>query len=86
MHSYKGEGLHAEVDLGASIITGTVADVKSGARADPCALLAEQLGVPLHSLNADMLPLYDTADGKRITAELDAAVERWASRCCTADC
>jgi hypothetical protein len=76
VHTYQGEGLAAPVDLGASIITGTRADLKSGAMADPSTLVAAQLGVPLHSLNPSLLPLYDTRDGRRLEPEVDSAVER----------
>jgi hypothetical protein len=77
VHTYQGGGLLVPVDMGASIITGTRADLKSGAMADPSTLIAAQLGVPLHGLNATLLPLYDTKSGLRLEPEVDAAVERW---------
>ena len=62
--------LAAAVDLGASIVTGVAPDflgdaalsasATAGRRSDPSALLARQLGVPLHRLG-ESLPLFDPA-------------------------
>jgi hypothetical protein len=43
-------------------------------RADPTALVVEQLQLKMHMLR-DRLPLHDTATGQRVPAALDAAVE-----------
>ncbi|KAK9805594.1 hypothetical protein WJX72_006757 [[Myrmecia] bisecta] len=65
----------APVDLGASIITGTSVDVGKGLRADPSAVVARQLGVPLHQLG-NLLPLYDGLTGQPVVPEVDARVEK----------
>ena len=64
IHSYTGDddggrGMGAPCDLGASIITGRAVDGRKGLRADPSALLCEQLGLRLHDLNTGSLPIYD---------------------------
>lgn len=64
IHSYTGdvdgsEKMGAACDLGASIITGRAVDGRKGLRADPSALLCEQLGLRLHDLNTESLPIYD---------------------------
>jgi monoamine oxidase len=64
IHSYIGDDdggqeMGAACDLGASIITGRAVDGRKGLRADPSALLCEQLGLKLHDLNTGSLPIYD---------------------------
>ena len=53
-----GGGMGAPCDLGASIITGRACDAEKGYRADPSALLCEQLGIKLHDVNFGNLPIY----------------------------
>ncbi|KFM25067.1 Lysine-specific histone demethylase 1A [Auxenochlorella protothecoides] len=77
VHSFQGHGLRAPVDLGASIVTGTAPDVKSGLRPDPSTLLLRQLGRDLHTLSRD-LPLHDGPDP--VDAQLDARIERLQNR------
>lgn len=62
------------VDLGASIITGVEADVATERRADPSSLVCAQLGLELTVLNSDC-PLFDTATGQKVPANLDEALE-----------
>jgi hypothetical protein len=72
--------LSVPIDVGASIITGVSTDdakptrLGRGVRADPTALVVEQLQLKMHMLR-DRLPLHDTATGQRVPAALDAAVE-----------
>lgn len=74
VHTVTG-ALACPADTGASIVTGTAADGGAGGararRADPSALLARQLGVPLHTL-APELPLFDAATGAPVPADVDA--------------
>jgi hypothetical protein len=76
VNSHSAPGFDAPVDLGASIITGIEADTKLGARADPSALLCSQLGVTLHQLQSDVLPLHDAVNGGLVEDLLDKQVER----------
>lgn len=76
VNSHSAPGISCPVDLGASIITGTEADVRKGYRADPSAVLAAQLGVVLHELQSDVLPLYDPTRGALVDSTLDKEVER----------
>lgn len=76
--SHNAPGFSCPVDLGASIITGTVPDVGNNLPADPSSLVCSQLGIGLHQLGSgnDALPLYDAASGKKFDAEVDAVVEK----------
>jgi Flavin containing amine oxidoreductase/DEK C terminal domain len=76
VNSHIAPGFDAPVDLGASIITGIEADTKLGARADPSALLCSQLGVALHQLQHDVLPLHNAVNGGLVEELLDKQVER----------
>lgn len=76
VNSHTAPGFLAPVDLGASIITGTEPDVRRGLRADPSSTLCAQLGVKLHELKSDVLPLYDSATGGILDEDLDKTVER----------
>jgi len=76
VNSHTAPGFDVPVDLGASIITGTEADVRHARRADPSAVLAAQLGVALHGLQSDVLPLYDAQKGEILDSVLDKEVER----------
>ena len=76
VNSYGGDGFGAPVDLGASIITGIEMDTKLGLRADPSALLCSQLGVKLHELQSNRLPLYDGKLGGLGEVTMDEEVER----------
>ena len=76
VNSHHPEGFGAPLDLGASIITGIEADALKGLRPDPSALLCAQLGVPLHVLQSDKLPLHDGVTGGVAPKELDDQVER----------
>lgn len=76
VNSHTAPGFDAPVDLGASIITGIEADTKLGARADPSALLCSQLGVTLHQLQHDVLPLHNAVNGGLVEEFLDKQVER----------
>ncbi|CAN8231831.1 unnamed protein product [Cochlearia groenlandica] len=66
--------LSVPVDLGASIITGTEADVPSERMPDPSALICNQLGLELSVLHG-FCPLYDTVTGKKVPPELDDALQ-----------
>ena len=86
VHSFVGEEtgagagagrMGAPCDLGASIITGRACDTAKGYRADPSALLCEQLGIELHDVNFGNLPIYVGDNGgspRVVNAELDDMV------------
>lgn len=76
VNSHSAPGFGAPVDLGASIITGIEADPRRGLRPDPSALLCAQLGVKLHELQSDVLPLHDAIHGGLVEEMLDRQVER----------
>ena len=76
VNSHSAPGFGAPVDLGASIITGIQADARKGYRPDPSALLCAQLGVKLHELQSDVLPLHDAIRGGLVDEMLDRQVER----------
>lgn len=76
VNSHTAPEFDAPVDLGASIITGIETDTKLGARADPSALLCSQLGVPLHQLQHNVLPLHDAVHGGLVDELLDKQVDR----------
>jgi hypothetical protein len=76
VNTHTAPGFTAPVDLGASIITGVETDVARGLRADPSALLCAQLGIPLHALRQDVLPLFDGVTGERVAETLDRQVEK----------
>ena len=69
--------LSVPVDLGASIVTGTKADLAEGLRPDPSALLCRLHGLTYHDLDAGNCPLYDGVTGKAIDEATDRKVEEW---------
>jgi len=76
INSLHAENFDAPIDLGASIVTGTEPDPRKGLRADPSALLCKQVGINLHKLESDKLPLFDSKEGSLVDPELDVTVER----------
>jgi hypothetical protein len=76
VHSFTAAGFDAPVDLGASIITGTEPDMHRALRADPSAVLCAQLGVKLHPVNREKLPLHDIVCGTVIDEMLDKEAEK----------
>jgi hypothetical protein len=63
------------VDLGASLITGTAADVSEGLAPDPVTFLCKQLNISLHRLDTNTLPIY-TSTGQKVAPEVDEAVDK----------
>jgi len=55
VHSYSGP-FAAPVDLGASLITGTAADVREGLAPDPVTFICKQLNITLHRLTPTPCP------------------------------
>ena len=76
INSLQKQGFLAPIDLGASIITGTEPDPRKGLRADPSSLLCKQLGLKLHELKSDTLPIYDAEQCGLVDSELDSIVEK----------
>ena len=76
INSLQKQGFLAPIDLGASIITGTQPDPRKGLRADPSSLLCKQLGLKLHELKSDILPIYDVEQSSLVDTEIDSIVER----------
>lgn len=76
VNSHLAPGFSVPVDLGASIITGVETDLKQGLRADPSAHLCAQLGVQLHTLRQDLLPIYDAVTAKLADELVDKQAER----------
>lgn len=76
VNSLEKDGFCAPIDLGASIITGTRTDPRKGLRADPSSLLCAQLGLKIHELNSNTLPIYDVVHKKLVDPDLDAIVEK----------
>lgn len=76
VNSLEKEGFHAPIDLGASIITGTQADPRKGLRADPSSLICSQLGIKIHELNSNTLPIYDAEHQKLADPNLDSIIEK----------
>ncbi|KAK9826354.1 hypothetical protein WJX81_001448 [Elliptochloris bilobata] len=74
VHTYRGGGFSVPIDLGASIITGTAVDLAKGARADPSAIVARQLGVELHDLRRE-LAIFDGESGEPVPPATDARIE-----------
>ncbi len=56
------------------LLLPTQTDVTKGARADPSALVAAQLGLQLHALG-DSLPLFDGVTGRRVAPETDKVID-----------
>jgi len=75
VNSHSAPGFSTPIDLGASIITGTKADARKSLRPDPSALLCRQLGIELHPLESEALPLFDITTGKPVDPSLDKEVE-----------
>jgi monoamine oxidase len=75
VNSHSAPGFSTPIDLGASIITGTKADSRKSLRPDPSALLCRQLGIELHPLESEALPLFDITTGKPVDPALDKEVE-----------
>lgn len=73
VHSYTGP-FAAPVDLGASLITGTAADVHEGLAPDPVSLICKQLNISLHRLDTN-LPIY-TSMGQQVAPDVDAAADK----------
>lgn len=48
---------------------------------DRSALLCQQLGVKLHTLDPDNLPLLDVCTGQRVATEVDLDVAKYVDRC-----
>eukprot|EP00879_Flechtneria_rotunda_P010703 GHRR01011185.1.p1 GENE.GHRR01011185.1~~GHRR01011185.1.p1 ORF type:complete len:666 (+),score=276.42 GHRR01011185.1:1382-3379(+) len=67
MHLQAGNGEAAVADLGGSIITGV--------DGNPLAVLARQLGIPLHDINGDNVPLY-LRDGTQLDTAVDMQVDK----------
>ena len=63
----QGEGHEAVADLGGAVITGVAGN--------PLAVLAQQLDLPLHTIEAEQrdCPLYQ-GDGKIVSTAMDNAV------------
>lgn len=61
----QGAGTTAVGDLGGSIITGI--------DGNPLAVVARQLGVPMHAINSEAVPLY-TSGGTEANKRLDSQV------------
>jgi hypothetical protein len=63
----QGQGMEAVADLGGAVITGV--------NGNPIALMAKQLGIPMHRIDADseMCPLFFN-DGKLVDRTLDKLV------------
>ena len=76
VNSLEKDGFHAPIDLGASIITGTQIDPRKGLRADPSSLLCSQLGLKIHELNSNTLPIYDVEHQELADPNLDSIVEK----------
>jgi hypothetical protein len=66
-HIVQGDGLEAVADLGGAVITGV--------NGNPLAVMAKQLDVPMHRIDADskVCPLY-FSDGKTVDRALDKLV------------
>lgn len=76
INSLKKENFGAPIDLGASIITGARTDPRKGLRADPSSLLCTQLGLKLHELRSETLPIYDVQHQRLVDSDLDTMVEK----------
>ena len=72
-----GQRIAAVADLGGSIITG--------ADGNPLAVLAAQLGAPLHDIAGDDAPLF-LADGSEVDARLDVEVGGLGGACWAVCC
>lgn len=68
----------APVELGASLITGTAADIEKDTgyekRPDPSTAFCKQAGLSMHTLPKGALPIFDARDGKQIDAAVDDVV------------
>lgn len=74
--SHMAPGFSAPVDLGASIITGTKPELRRALRPDPSSLFCTQLGIDLHPVDRENLPLHDARTGKVVNKDLDNKVEK----------
>lgn len=76
VHSHMAPGFSAPVDLGASIITGTQPELRRALRPDPSSVLCTQLGISLHHVDRESLPLHDAKSGGVIERAFDDEVEK----------